>query len=96
MAKSSGSLWSSFVTLVLVVVVGLAMRTCEAGDKESLRTIHSSGFEDPVLGDYNAWECSAGESSRSFTAINPRGARVEGVVCCSAIGCTKACTLRWP
>ncbi len=95
MAKKS-DLFGTLVTLSLTIGIGLAMRTCEAGDAESLRTIDSSGFAEPVLGDYNAWECGGGESSRSFTAINPLGKRVEGVVCCSAMGCTKACTLRWP
>jgi hypothetical protein len=96
MSRTSDTLIASIVGLILVTFAFVGFSTCEAGDQESLRTIHSAGFTDPVLGDYNAFECARGEASRSFVAANPQGARVNGVVCCSISGCTKACTLRWP
>jgi len=95
-SRSSTSLFGTLVTFVLVVLLGFAMRTCEVDEGAALRTIHSAGFADPKIGGYDAWECGGGEASRSFEATNPRGDRVQGVVCCSFSGCTKACTLRWP
>lgn len=56
-------------------------------------TLHSAGYTDVTTGDYDWFACSDSDAfSTTFTAKNPLGQTVSGVVCC---GWTKACTVRF-
>jgi hypothetical protein len=59
----------------------------------SRAALTKSGFTDITIGGYDAWSCGEGDAySTSFTATNPNGMRVSGVVCC---GTFKRCTVRF-
>lgn len=83
------------VLSVIVVVHFVSANLVEVGDDRALGAIESSGFRDVELGGADALACSEAESSRHFSATNPRGQRVEGTVCCGLTGLAKGCTLRW-
>ena len=85
------------VAALIVIVVGsfVDANLVEVGDDRALRAIESSGFRNVKLGGADALACSDAESSRHFSATNPRGQRVEGTVCCGLTGLAKGCTLRW-
>ncbi len=56
---------------------------CTAPDR-SMDTLAAEGFTDVELTGYVYWSCSEQYPLRTgFVATNPRGERVEGVVCCS-------------
>lgn len=85
------------VAALIVIVAGnfVTANLVEVGDERALGAIESSGFRDVKLGGADALACSEAESSRHFSATNPRGQRVEGTVCCGLTGLAKGCTLRW-
>jgi hypothetical protein len=89
------------IATVVAVLIGvvvwyfLAVNGVEVSDARALNALESSGFRDVKLGGADALACADGESSRHFTATNPRGRRVEGTVCCGLTGLAKGCTLRW-
>lgn len=74
-------------------VVLLLLAACEPPEASSLRALKAFGFTDVRLQGY-AWAgCGKDDSMRTkFTAANPQGEVVNGVVCCSH---TKACTVRF-
>lgn len=66
---------------------------CEVGDNAAIETLEAAGMQDAILGGPDVMACGDHESSRHFSATNARGDRVEGTVCCGAVG--KGCTIRW-
>lgn len=85
--------------LFLVVVLGGAFFvSCigfEVPDDKARDVIERAGYTEIRLGGTDRMRCDREPQSRSFTALNPTGSRVHGVICCSVIGCGKGCTMRW-
>ncbi len=55
--------------------------------------LEAQGFTDIVIGDYAPFACAKGDDyATQFTATNPHGKRVSGVVCS---GFLKGSTVRW-
>lgn len=86
----------------LFAIVGLllfgalfVLRNCtDADDDQILRAIEAQGYSSPVISGYAVFGCSKEDSvSRYFSAVNAKGDRVEGVVCCGLV--FKDCTIRW-
>lgn len=79
---------SAFVILILLVL----LVACTNKDR-SRETLEKAGYTDINLGGYDAFSCSDSDTyATKFTARNPNGMRVSGVVCC---GLTKSCTIRF-
>ena len=99
--SSVGRFFSAVAVAVIVLgfVFGGVWCNCvglPAGDS-ARETLESAGYEDIELGTPHRYQCGkSDEFSNSFTATNPRGKRVEGIVCCGwSAGCVgKACTIR--
>lgn len=72
----------------------LALLTIGCTDESgSRRALENQGFSDIQLTGYAWWGCGDSDSFRTnFTAKNPTGRQVSGVVCC---GMMKSCTIRW-
>lgn len=77
---------------IAVFVCALWSRDCE--DREGAhRALKGAGFTEIELGPWKWLACGSGDVfNNSFKAINPRGQRVSGVVCC---GLWKRCTVRY-
>lgn len=87
---------------VLVVIVffgGLVwMNTagCPGDREEAYHVVEGAGYTKIEIGGPRAFKCGRDDTnSNTFTAIGPNGHYVEGVVCCSFLGCAKGCTLRF-
>lgn len=77
--------------LIIALLASFAL-ACTAPDatKETLR---KSGYKDIQTGGYNVFACGRDDNfATEFTATNPAGERVSGVVCC---GLWKNCTVRF-
>jgi len=76
--------------LVLMCIV--LMAGCTAPDR-SRETLDNSGFTNIEIGGWAGLSCSDGDTYKTkFSATNPNGKRVTGVVCC---GMMKGCTVRF-
>ena len=77
---------------ILIICCFFGMIAC-TDDSNSRRTLENSGYTDIELHGYKAFACGKDDSfSTAFTAKNPQGKQVSGVVCC---GITKGCTVRF-
>ena len=75
--------------------IALALLLLACSDVEAtVRTLHAAGYSDVVIGrDYPWFACSKDDDyATAFTAKNPAGGAVSGVVCCGII---KSCTIRF-
>lgn len=82
------------VTMAAVLGLSALFAGCFTGDDEARRAAEAAGMSDVRL-DGTAWfACNSDQDKTGlrFTATNPRGQRVSGVVCC---GILKGCTVRW-
>lgn len=74
----------------LILVALLA--GCTAPDR-ARETLDNSGYTNIEIGGWAAFGCGESDTYKNhFTATNPNGKRVEGVVCC---GLYKGCTVRF-
>lgn len=79
-----------------LIAVSLLLCACFPSDMRFLTTLSKSGYRSPRLGERVYFSCAEQEYGMAFSAINPAGERVEGVVCCGPDGWgTKACTVRF-
>lgn len=77
-----------FVTILVVKTVG----GFDMPD-DSKQALHNAGYSNVELKGHKIFGCDQHDiSSISFTATNPAGKNVDGVVCC---GITKGCTIRF-
>jgi len=76
----------------LAVVVALLALGCT--DEERTRsTLEQAGYSEIRTGGYGWASCGRDDNyATEFTATNPAGRRVSGVVCC---GVVKSCTVRF-
>lgn len=66
-----------------------------AGEK-ARRTLEKAGYTNIKLGEPEPLKCGESDGrSNSFTATNPKGSVVSGIVCCGLSGCGKGCTIRF-
>jgi hypothetical protein len=74
-------------------VMVTALSACSDPDS-TVRTLKSHGFTDISTTGFDAFECGQEDAySTGFTATNPAGQRVTGVVCCGWL--SKGCTVRF-
>jgi hypothetical protein len=78
------------ITFVLGIVSAGEIYTTP---ERSRNTLEAQGFTDIQVGGYQWGACGRDDYySTKFTAANPQGRRVSGVVCC---GNYKGCTIRF-
>ena len=75
----------------LAVAVPL-LTACPATEDQVKDTLTAMGFTDMERTQFAIWECAKGEIGSHFTARNPAGAPISGVVCCGWM--YKVCTVR--
>ena len=76
-----------------LVAAFLLLAGCTTSDEEVRQTLDNAGFTDVTVTGSALWVCGEHDKmGNGFTATNPRGKRVKGVVCC---GQMKACTVRF-
>jgi hypothetical protein len=83
---------------ILMTLSLLALTGCGACDDESasLHALNAYGFRDVAFHGHAYSGCSKNESSAmDFTAKNPNGDAVSGVVCCGVGLMAKGCTVRF-
>lgn len=81
-----------------LIAVSLLLCACYPSDVRFLGALSKSGYRSARLGERDYFSCGSGSEDygMKFSAINPAGERVEGVVCCGPDGWgTKACTVRF-
>ena len=80
-----------FVALMMVSALVFTSCTNESGARQ---TLENHGFTNIVTTGWSPFSCDEKDfSSTGFTATNPVGKRVSGVVCCGMI--FKNCTVRF-
>lgn len=83
----------SAVVAAVAMAATLAMSGCEVSAGDARRALEASGFDDIELTGYAWFACGADdEYASSFRALDARGRKVSGVVCC---GIWKSCTVRF-
>ena len=77
-----------------VILVGLLFLGAGCTSEEKTReTLTAAGFRDIQVQGYALWGCSDSDDfATKFSATNPTGLIVNGVVCC---GWLKSCTIRF-
>lgn len=90
------SLQELLIVLAIAAIVIFSIAECSGACDDpdrSEQALRAQGFKDITFGKHGTFECGEGDNSAlTFTATNPVGNRVSGVVCC---GFTKACTVRF-
>lgn len=80
-----------YALAVVGIVVGCA--AC-ANDEDTIRTLRSSGYTDIRTTGWSPMSCGKDDTFETgFSAVNPAGIRVNGVVCCGLV--FKGCTVRF-
>lgn len=75
----------------LIILAGV-LTACVAPDA-SVRALQNQGFTNIETKGWQPFTCAESDTfSTGFTATNPQGRRVGGVVCC---GVLKNCTVRF-
>lgn len=69
---------------------------CSGDPDHAKRLVEDAGYTKVEVGGARGYRCGRDDNrSNTFSAIGPNGRYVEGVVCCSFMGCAKGCTLRF-
>lgn len=93
MTDSQNQGCASLIVLLAMVLIML-FTIVDDGGEHARRAIQHQGMTDIRMSSDHAWfACADYETATPFTAVNPQGERVEGVVCCGLW--MKACTIRW-
>jgi hypothetical protein len=79
------------------LLLALLLSACGGAGEDGQRAVEAMGFSNVRIGERSWNDCGRDDSYNShFTAINPAGHRVSGVVCCGyGGGCGKGCTVRF-
>lgn len=81
-------------TWAIAVLAALAMHCTD--DEGAYKTLQSAGYSNIKIGGYSLWSCGKDDgASNTFTAMNPQGKVVSGVVCCGGPLSFKGCTIRF-
>jgi len=71
----------------------LFLAACGSNPEASRRTLDDAGYSDIEITGWEFWGCGEDDDySTGFIATNPKGKRIEGIVCCGWGG--KGCTIR--
>lgn len=86
--------WISVSIFVVVLVLfGVIAPSACTNDNGTMHALDSAGYTDIHIGGYSYFGCGSGDTYHTeFTAKNPAGKQVSGIVCC---GITKLCTIRF-
>lgn len=77
-----------------LILAALLLAGCGADESNSRRTLESSGYTEISITGWAPLTCGKDDTfSTGFTAKNPQGRRVSGVVCCGLV--FKGCTVRF-
>jgi hypothetical protein len=77
---------------ILLIILGLTLCSCTDEDA-TIRTLSNSGYTQITTEGYAFFGCGEDDTyATAFTAKNPHGDTVSGVVCC---GLLKSCTVRF-
>lgn len=81
----------------IVLILALFVLPSCTNEDASRHTLQSQGFTDVQFHGYGFGCAKEDGTSTSFTARNPQGQSVSGVVCCPLIEhpFAKRCTVRW-
>jgi hypothetical protein len=81
------------LVLLFVAIPACITISLYFSDDGEIKALESNGFKDIKMGGWAPMSCGNDDaSSKSFTATNSAGKRVNGVVCC---GWFKSCTVRF-
>lgn len=82
---------SFVVVIAMVLVLGYPHHNVE----DTVRTLEDQGYSEVEIREEGGWwECGKGDFYKTpFQATNPKGKRVNGIVCCGLL--FKSCTLRF-
>lgn len=80
-----------------IMMLSLAAMVASCTDEDAARdTLMKQGFSDVTTQGYDWTACGKDDATATkFTATNPKGQRVSGVVCCGLGPLSKGCTVRW-
>ena len=81
-----------------IMILSLAALVVSCTDEDAARdTLLKQGFSDVTIHGYDWTACGKDDddAATKFTATNPKGQRVSGVVCCGLGHLSKDCTVRW-
>jgi len=86
----------TLIEIIIVIFIVIIIASC-SGDTEGAQTaLNGMGFKNVTLHDSKWFSgCGEGERNSPFTATNPTGQQVSGVVCCGGLLSTKGCTVRF-
>ena len=77
---------------IAAVVIAPLLVAC-TNEPRAREVLDEQGFTDVTITGYVWAACSDDDATHTgFTATNPKGKKVSGVVCC---GWLKSCTVRW-
>jgi hypothetical protein len=82
------------IWLFAALAVAITATGC-TDEGNTVATLEAAGFTDIEAGGYAFWGCGKDDTyATKFTAKNPLGNTVSGVVCCGGWG-GKGCTIRF-
>lgn len=77
----------------LLIVLTVILVGCFSSNEDATSTLRKAGYTDIKTTGLRPLSCGENDISRTgFTAKNPLGQEVDGVVCC---GVFKSCTIRF-
>ena len=89
----AGGILKSALTALTVLLVTILGGAC-TNETDARRALESEGFEHIEFTGYEVWACAEDDLSHTgFKAINSKGMRVQGTVCCGWV--FKNCTVRF-
>jgi hypothetical protein len=69
-----------YILLAVVCIIGLlVLRGCDRD--QATEILEAEGYSQIVFNNLNPYTCAEGEAKQGFTAVNPYGEKVDGVVC---------------
>jgi len=78
----------------LIIVVMMCLTACGSDEANTIRTLKASGYYNITITGWAPFECGKDDTfSTGFSAKNPAGQTVSGVVCCGLM--FKGCTVRF-
>lgn len=80
--------------MIRLAILSMLILTGCTDAESTIDTVQKQGFTNVVVDGYSPFSCGNDDKmSTGFTATNPKGDVVSGVVCCGWF--IKGCTVRW-
>lgn len=80
--------------LLIAAIIAVVLLACTDTER-TVALLESQGYTNVTTEGYGMFSCGRDETCTKFTATNPMGRQVTGVVGCGYTGCSKACTVRF-